>query len=143
MEGGRVDEGEVVDGEVRRGDNADQARAVGALARELVAVALHGALRGLREELEVVGVLHDDHVPARSAGAVDDPVELQRPAGAAIQGLPCGHRVVSWRNVHFDVLGSDGVSRWDFDIPMPPLLHAAKALASGGPRSVDLSALAP
>ena len=60
MEGGRVDERKVVNTEVRGLDYPHESRAVGTLAGELIAIALHGALGSLREEFEVIGVLDDD-----------------------------------------------------------------------------------
>ena len=76
VEGGRVDQLDVVEGEVVDLGQPDETRAVGVLREEGVAIALYGTLGGAREHLEVVGIGDGDHVAAACSCAIDDAVQL-------------------------------------------------------------------
>ena len=88
MECGRINQLEVVEREIGDIDQPDQAGTVGVLAKEGVPIALHGTLRGSREELEITGILDNDHMAACSACSVDDPVQLKSPSRTPRQSLP-------------------------------------------------------
>lgn len=89
VEGGCIDELEIVDGEIT---GLDDTKKTGTRERsclvDLVPVPLHDSGSGAGEELDVLAVLNGYHVAACGPCAVDGAVQLKADAGALVQGGP-------------------------------------------------------
>lgn len=89
VEGGCINEFEIVDGEVTGLDDTEE---TGTRERpclmDLIPVPLHDSGSGAGEELDVLAVLDGDHVAACGSCAVDGAVQLKADAGALVQGGP-------------------------------------------------------
>lgn len=112
VEGGRVSQSQVVDGEV--GDiveTQDTGARDGAVLVELVAVALEGTGTSAGEDLNIAGVLNEDHVATIGTGAVDDTVHLEGPGGTAVQLDPGVDGIVTLGNDNETASLAVGVSR--------------------------------
>ena len=83
-------------------------------------------------------VLENAPVPS----SIDHTLQVNTPSRSSTQGDPGCHSIATSWDIDCAELEAGREGQCSYS-PMPPFLHAAKAAASGGPKSVFKSATAP